>query len=544
MKNRLSDTPGARTSPSPLLPNSQVAIQIAHVTKRFSGVQVLNDISFSLTKSELLGVIGPNGAGKSTLINVLSGAVRADEGKYFLNDESVQSAGASRLAHRGVARTFQTPRGLRNGTVAENIGASLSWAYQDILGSVWSGKRRWGKAMEAIRSAACICGVERLLHKTYGEISGGEARMVDLARAIVANPRFLLLDEPTAGLDTAKQNTLRKVIENLQQRAVSILIVEHNLPFLLDVVPKVLVMAEGRVVTIVDASLVQSDDLIRKIYFGKRSGERVGKYNAKSVCESDNAGSGHGQGTKWNAVARWSENLSRLDVVDSNGIAVKLGGVHGGYGRIAVVHDVSLSVRRGTGVAIAGPNGAGKSTLLKIISGVIRPMQGMVCVSSDLFYVPQETVAFPTLTVEENLQIVLAAKKRLSRGLRADLGDALDVFHELKAFLRRPVGHLSGGQRQMLGLACAWLSAESIVLLDEPTSGLAPSVVDRLNGIIVRFLDEGRTLLWVVEQSPQDALEIVDEVCVLSAGKVIFSGTPNELGGVRGLSSLVLGATG
>jgi branched-chain amino acid transport system ATP-binding protein len=205
------------------------------------------------------------------------------------------------------------------------------------------------------------------------------------------------------------------------------------------------------------------------------------------------------------------------------------------YGRIEVLHGVSLEVRRGEVVALVGSNGAGKTTLMRVISGILPAAAGRITFDGEAFdhlpahgrvarglaQVPEARQVFSPLSVEDNLK--LGAFRRRA----ADQARAIDRVYTLFPVLaeRRSsaAGTLSGGQQQMLAIARALMSDPQMLLLDEPSMGLAPVLVDRILDTIVALRQDGMTIL-LVEQNVNAALAIADRAYVLETGRIVLSG--------------------
>ena len=204
-------------------------------------------------------------------------------------------------------------------------------------------------------------------------------------------------------------------------------------------------------------------------------------------------------------------------------------GVIAGYGRVPIVHGVSVKVESNSLVAIVGPNGAGKSTLAKALAGVITPSAGRVRVGEaeiaglpayqvvrrGLAYVPQNQNVFPSLTVVENLE--MGAYTRAA-GVKERIAEVLDIFPDLKVATRKAAGVLSGGQQNMLAMASALMLDPKVVLLDEPTAGLSPRYTQVVWEQISRLREVGVPAL-VVEQNVDRALRNADFVYVMVAGR-------------------------
>ncbi len=211
-----------------------------------------------------------------------------------------------------------------------------------------------------------------------------------------------------------------------------------------------------------------------------------------------------------------------------------------GYGKLVVLHGLSLKVKPGEFVALVGPNGSGKSTLVKsifgltdIFGGTIRLGDtGLVGLSTEaisrlgLAYVPQTRNVFTTMTVRENVQ--LAARR--SRGNEAEqaLRDVFDMFPLLRERALQGAGRLSGGERQMLAIALGWLTRPQIILLDEPSAGLAPKLVTEIFRQLRALCDRGVTLV-VVEQNARSILRVCDYGYVLREGQIVFQGTSSDI---------------
>jgi ABC-type branched-subunit amino acid transport system ATPase component len=227
--------------------------------------------------------------------------------------------------------------------------------------------------------------------------------------------------------------------------------------------------------------------------------------------------------------------------------------VKSGYGRVPILHDVSLHVDERELVAVIGANGAGKSTLMKTITRLLPLMSGSIgfdgndlsdsdpraAAKLDMAYVPQDGNTFPGLSVEDNLSVSLIGVKRAEG---AEMRERMyERFPVLKDRRRQAASTLSGGERQMLALASAMITSPRFLVLDEPTTGLAPSIVQGLIQQILSFQREGTTVLWVVEENPLQVLEHVDRVYLMQAGVIERELSADELLGDRTLQELFFG---
>ena len=216
-------------------------------------------------------------------------------------------------------------------------------------------------------------------------------------------------------------------------------------------------------------------------------------------------------------------------------------GIHAGYGKLEILHDVSLEVRPGEIVSIIGPNGAGKSTAFKSIVGLLRPRAGTVRFKSQditglrpdlvlrrgLAYVPQGRIVFPQMTVLENLEMGAYIERDRAR-VAAALERVCALFPVLAERRKQKAGTMSGGEQQMVAIARALMTTPSLILLDEPSLGLAPRFVALIFDKLAEMRGAGYTLM-LVEQNATRALAIADRGYVLELGRNRFHGRGREL---------------
>jgi branched-chain amino acid transport system ATP-binding protein len=211
-----------------------------------------------------------------------------------------------------------------------------------------------------------------------------------------------------------------------------------------------------------------------------------------------------------------------------------------GYGKIEVLHDVSLTIERGQIVTLIGANGAGKTTLLKTISGLIRPTAGMIefegrsivrhpphkVVGLGLSQVPEGRAILKRMTVMENLR--MGAYTRRDGEVGRDINAVLERFPALAERQNRLAGTLSGGEQQMLAIGRALVARPRLLLLDEPSLGLAPKFITRIFLTLRELQKEGKTIL-LVEQNARQALQVADHGYVMERGRIVLSGSGQEL---------------
>lgn len=228
-------------------------------------------------------------------------------------------------------------------------------------------------------------------------------------------------------------------------------------------------------------------------------------------------------------------------------------GLEAGYGEMQVLWSVDIEVEKGSFTVILGPNGAGKTTLLKAIMGIVRPFSGKIVyrgedvtytpphkkVEMGITLVPEGRRLFPELTVEENL--ILGA---YTQGIR-DIGDRLElvynVFPRLKERRAQKAGTLSGGEQQMLAIGRALMSKPSLLMLDEPSQGLAPKLALEIVELLGRLREGEELTILMVEQNVAAALRLADFIYVLEQGRIVASGTPEEVASIEDVRKAYFG---
>jgi len=222
-------------------------------------------------------------------------------------------------------------------------------------------------------------------------------------------------------------------------------------------------------------------------------------------------------------------------------VLLELKDLHGGYGEIKVLNGVDIFVRDGEIVSVVGPNGSGKSTMMKTIFGLLRPERGEIVYQGEditmlepfeiirrgICYVPQENNVFPSLTVEENLEMG-AYVLNLSQEIKKNKERVYELFPSVKERAKSPVRTLSGGMRQMIAFGRALMLQPKLLLLDEPSAGLAPRLVKDIMTRLEEINGQGAALL-IIEQNVRRALELCHRGYVLDVGKTLMEGPGREL---------------
>lgn len=245
-----------------------VPIELEGVSKSFGGLRAVRDVSFRIEPGSITGLIGPNGAGKSTLFNLITRVLDVTDGKILVGDKDVTSMPPARVAGLGVARTFQTPRGFESLSVIENVEVMMPAPRETLLGALFSR----GAPQEARDRAMAALERVGLVHRAddvYSDLSAGEHRLLEIARQLVREPRALMLDEPTAGVHPDLQDQLRQLLVGCQRDGMTILVVEHNLGFLMSIATDIHVLAQGtHIASGTPAEIARNAD-VRAAYLGR-----------------------------------------------------------------------------------------------------------------------------------------------------------------------------------------------------------------------------------------------------------------------------------
>ncbi|MGW7082516.1 ABC transporter ATP-binding protein [Streptomyces sp. NPDC054871] len=253
---------------------SDRVLEASGIGVRFGGIHALTGVDLSLHPGEVCGLIGPNGAGKTTLFDVVSGIRRPDQGRVLLDGVDVTRRSPVWRARHGMRRTFQRQQLFGQLTVADNLLVAQEWRgggggfAADLLAAP---TRRTHEKERRARASTVLheCGLEALTDDYAGALPVGQARMVELARAVADPPRVLLLDEPASGMTADERGQLTAVVRHLaDEENCAVLLVEHNVAFVMELCARVVVLDLGRVLAEGTAAEVRADPRVRDAYLG------------------------------------------------------------------------------------------------------------------------------------------------------------------------------------------------------------------------------------------------------------------------------------
>jgi ABC-type branched-subunit amino acid transport system ATPase component len=248
-------------------------LEIENLVKSYGNQRVVDGISASVEANTITGLVGPNGAGKSTLFALISGAVAPDDGAIRLGGERIDGCQPDRVYRLGLARTFQVPRPFPQMTVLENLMVAPLRQSGEQFWRNWLPGRTVEREERAARSRALeileFTGLLAKANDRAGSLSGGQLKLMELARALMGDPKLLLLDEPAAGVNPTLLETLIEKIVALHALGVSFLIIEHNMDMIARLCQPIIVMAQGRRIFEGDANALRRDPEVLDAYLGE-----------------------------------------------------------------------------------------------------------------------------------------------------------------------------------------------------------------------------------------------------------------------------------
>jgi ABC-type branched-subunit amino acid transport system ATPase component len=238
-------------------------LELAGVSKRFGGVSALRTVDLRVHRGEIASVIGPNGAGKTTLFNVITGAFAPDSGSIHLEGHPIAGLPPHQIVRRGLTRTFQNIRLFHSMTVREHL-------------AVARGAQRRHAAQSAPEALLARLGLEGLAGRRAAELSYGEQRRVEIGRALACGPQLLLLDEPVAGMSRPESDALALLLRQLRDEGLSILLIEHDMRFVMGLCDRVSVLDFGTLIASGPPAQVQADARVLAAYLGGEATDAAG----------------------------------------------------------------------------------------------------------------------------------------------------------------------------------------------------------------------------------------------------------------------------
>ncbi|WP_354700045.1 ABC transporter [Paraconexibacter sp. AEG42_29] len=489
----------------------------------YGGVRALRGISLEVGEGEVVAVLGNNGAGKSTLLRTISRTLSLHHGTVVSG--SVELGGkaitgdAADVVRRGLVQVPEGRRIFGDLTVDENLRA----------GGLSASRSR--RAAAAARVYATFPRLDERRDQRGGLLSGGEQQMLAIGRALMSNPKVLLLDEPSLGLAPQMVDFVGALVRDINATGISVLLVEQNAAMALEVADRAYVLEVGEVALAGVAEELAASDEVRDRYLGVAPSPDVEPVTAPSV-------------------PRITTGERTPKPLRAEGVTVRFGG-------LVALGEVSLDVEPGTTHALIGPNGAGKSTLMNVLTGVYQAGEGSVRYGDDTLTAmrPAEIAALGisrtfqnlalshTATVRENLLLgrhrhwnagFITAGLRLPGARRAlaeqtRIVDGIAETVGLGGKEREPLSGLSYGDLKRVELARALCAEPTLLLLDEPVAGMNHDESQEMARAIAQVRETLGITVVLVEHDMPFVMGLADRVTVLDFGRVIADGTPAEV---------------
>jgi branched-chain amino acid transport system ATP-binding protein len=252
---------------------SEPLLRLEGVRKSFGSLRAVDGASFDVARGSLTALIGPNGAGKTTTFDLIAAAQRADGGRIVFDGQRIDGSSPDRVFRLGLARTFQVPRPFSNMTVLENV---MLAPLQQAGERFWNNWFRPGRvraqeraALDRAHQVLEVCALAGKAGDLAGQLSGGQQKLLELARVLMIEPKMILLDEPAAGVNPALLETLIDRVQWLNRQGITFLLIEHNMDMVMRICNPVIVMAQGRVLAQGEPSRVREDPQVVDAYLGE-----------------------------------------------------------------------------------------------------------------------------------------------------------------------------------------------------------------------------------------------------------------------------------
>lgn len=236
-----------------------LTLSVQHLAKKYKNREVVKDVSITVKQGEIIGLLGPNGAGKTTCFYMILGLIQSDAGKIFLDETDITGKPVHARAKLGLGYLPQEPSVFRKLSVEDNIMAVLQ-VRKDITKE---------KRAEILNSLLSEFHLDKIRESLGISLSGGERRRLEIARALASEPKFILLDEPFAGVDPISIADIKQIIKYLANRKIGVIITDHNVRETLDICTRAYILNNGQVIAEGDASVILANQEVRKVYLGE-----------------------------------------------------------------------------------------------------------------------------------------------------------------------------------------------------------------------------------------------------------------------------------
>ncbi|HLO28563.1 MAG TPA: sugar ABC transporter ATP-binding protein [Anaerolineales bacterium] len=471
---------------------SESILDLQNITKSFSGVEVLHQVSFSLERGEVHALLGENGAGKSTLVKVMTGFHQPDAGEIYLNGEKVQFSDTHESRQAGIAAIYQELSLFPDLDVAENI-------FVGRQPTAPGGRIDWRKLYAEADKLLASLGVHLDLKQKARSLSIAQQQMIEIARAFSISARILIMDEPTSSLTLHEVDDLFRLVRRLREEGTAIIFISHRIEELFALADRVTVLRDGAYVGTRSLKDVTRDDLIRMM------------------------------------VGRTITNMFPKQEIKAGKVVLRVDHLT----RDGAFRDISFDLREGEILGMAGLIGAGRTNVARAIFGVEPPTSGVIeldgkeiqilspqqAIALGFAYVPEDRQLhglIPPMNITANISLP-RLQEYARRGWLQDKAERLSAFQAARQIevrannIWQKARELSGGNQQKVVLA-KWLSTKpKILILDEPTRGIDVGTKAAVHALMGKLAAEGLAILMISSELPE-VLGMSDRIIVMHEG--------------------------
>ena len=242
-----------------------MTLKVREVKKRFGGIKALDGCNLEIEQTKITAIIGPNGSGKSTLFNTISNILSLDNGDISFNNQTLSKIKDFEVAKLGISRTFQDVRLFRNLTIKDHLEIAMAQRDEELFSNLLVGEK---VSVEKIKAVLALVGLEKPLNTYAVDLSYGQRKLLDLAVAIAKKHTILMLDEPVAGVNPLLRNKIKRIIKSLNGKGETVLLIEHDMNFVMDLAHHIFVMDAGRIIASGKPVDIQNNKKVLEAYLG------------------------------------------------------------------------------------------------------------------------------------------------------------------------------------------------------------------------------------------------------------------------------------
>jgi len=475
---------------------SEPLLALKHISKSFPGVKALDDIDFSVQKGEVVGLLGENGAGKSTLVKIISGVYTPDSGDIFWQDKKIKLKSITDAQEKGIAIIFQELNNCPNLSALEN----LFLGHEIRTSANFVDFRAMEKKAKEIFS---YLDVQIPLERPVGKLSVALQQMIEIGKALLADAKLIIMDEPTSSLTDKEVQKLFQIVKELKERGIAVIFISHKLEEVFIITDRIVVLRDGKHVGELKTSAATQDELVALMV-----GREMHSFFSKRTKEASD------------------ETILKIE----------------NFSGPPYIRGVSFYLRKGEILGLAGLIGAGRTELALLMIGAEQKTSGNMVLHGKEIDVrsPWQAIQHGIAYLSEDrkmksLVLQMPVRANITMAIHSAVTGALGMLDRKKelevtdSFIRlldiktsgpeQTVNNLSGGNQQKVVLA-KWLATKpSILILDEPTRGIDVHAKAEVHKIITDLADKGTSIILISSELPE-IVALSDRVVVMHEGQV------------------------